>query len=67
MWTDVGIPFRIQPYKTAQGLAEGAVLQLLDIDRLKRSIEELSMHATMLKRSSKPSANHCWSSTTGFP
>jgi PAS domain-containing protein len=32
---------RIQPYKTAQGRAEGAVLQLLDIDRLKRSNEEL--------------------------
>jgi two-component system CheB/CheR fusion protein len=33
---------RIQPYKTAHGRAEGAVLQLLDIDRLKRSIEELA-------------------------
>jgi PAS domain S-box-containing protein len=32
---------RIRPYETAQGRAEGAVLQLLDIDRLKLSIEEL--------------------------
>jgi PAS domain S-box-containing protein len=32
---------RIQPYKTAQGRVEGAVLQLLDIDQLKLSIEEL--------------------------
>jgi two-component system CheB/CheR fusion protein len=35
--------FRIQPYKTAQGQVEGAVLQLLSINQLKMSMEELKL------------------------
>lgn len=31
---------RIRPYRTAENRIEGAVLQLLDIDQLKRSLEE---------------------------
>ena len=41
IWRDGGTLLRVRPYRTSENRIDGAVLQLIDIDQLKKTLEQV--------------------------